>query len=242
MLRRTAAAPPAVLWKHIAPAARDTSSACECALIRLRDDILSGQLAPGAKIVIRDLIDSYQIGVTPLRDALAQLVGSGLVLREAQRGFQVAPVSREDLRDVTRSRKLVELAAFELSLQNIDDAWIKRATAAHRAFCEASRGVGDDRPISKDWEERHRAFHFALLSGCESPTLYSLCAHLHDRFDRYRRLALPTRSFMGAVDQDHEVLLDAALAGRTAEAIAVLGQHIDDTHAVIAQCFAAAQH
>jgi DNA-binding GntR family transcriptional regulator len=241
MLRLATNAPPASLWRPDAPA-QDSSSACEAALIRLRADILSGLLAPGTKIVMRDLIDAYQIGVTPLRDALAQLVGSGLVLREAQRGFRVAPVSREDLRDVTRSRKLIELAAFDLSLQNVDDAWKARATTAHRMFCEANRGVGDDRPISTDWEQRHRAFHFALLSGCDSPTLHSLCAHLHDRFDRYRRLALPTRSFLGAVDQDHEVLLEAALAGRTTEAIEVLGQHIEDTYMVIAQCFGLVEH
>jgi DNA-binding GntR family transcriptional regulator len=242
MLRPSTAVPPAPLWNHIAPIAGHTRSAGECALMKLRADILSGHLVPGTKIVIEDLIDAYQIGVTPLRDALAQLVGSGLVCRRAQRGFQVAPVSRDDLHAVAKSRKLIELAAFELSLQNVDDVWKMRATAAHMAFCDASRGVGDNRPISDEWEQRHRAFHFALLSGCGSPTLYSLCANLHDQFDRYRRLALPTLSFMSGVDQDHEVLLEAALDGRIAEALAVLGQHIDDTYTVIAQCFGAAQH
>jgi DNA-binding GntR family transcriptional regulator len=229
------------LWRQITPDTEDMNSICELALKRLRADILSAQLPPGAKLIIKDLTESYQIGVSPLRDALAQLVGAGLVVRESQRGFQVAPVSRKDLRDVAKARKLIELAAFELSMQHIDEAWEKRVRATITAFYKASEGIGDNRPISADWEERHRAFHFALLSGCDSPTLFDLCSHLNDRFDRYRRLALPTRSFLGAVDQDHEVIFEAALAGRKSEAIALLGQHIDDTLAIIEEFFCEAQ-
>jgi len=215
------------------------SSIGDKALRHLRADIISARLPPGAKLTVKTLTQRYGIGISPLREALAQLVGSGLVCREAQRGFRVAMVSREDLRGIGEARKLVELAAFEISLECMDEAWVRRVSRAHARFCEASDGIGDDRPISESWEQRHRDFHFALLSNCSSPALLQLCADLHDRFDRYRRLALPKRSFMGAIDQDHEELLEAALAGRSREAAALLGRHIDDTVTLIDENFSA---
>ena len=212
-------------------------SISERALKELRTDIISARLRPGTKLTLAALTKIYGIGISPLREALAHLAGSGLVLRESQRGFRVTPVSVEDLRGISTARRLVELAAFEMSLAAMNGSWIRQVSLTHTHFCEASDGVGDERPISEDWERRHRAFHFALLANCKSPALLQLCADLHDRYDRYRRLALPKRSFLGAVDQDHDELMEAAVAGRRSEALLLLGRHIDDTTALIEENF-----
>ena len=223
--------------RHPAPAIDDARSIGEFALRRLRADILSARLAPGAKLKIRQLSAQYRIGGSPLRDALAQLTGDGLVILESQRGFRVAPVSRADLRDVAQARKRIELAALELSLERGDEAWRQRVRAADASFAVVKQKVGDTTPITEDWEQRHRAFHLALLSACASPTLMRFCAQLHDRFDRYRRIALPSRSYMGALGDDHEAFMEAALAGRREEAIALLARHIDDTAALVEEYF-----
>ena len=228
---------PERIWRQVPPHIDDAHSICELALKRLRADILSARLAPGTKLAIRVLTSTYQIGISPLRDALAQLAGDGLVILEAQRGFRVSQVSRKDLRDVAHARKLVELSALELSIQRASDAWRKRVRIAYADFCQVKQRVGDNKPISEDWEERHRGLHFALLSACDSPILMRFCSQLHDRFDRYRRIALPTRSHMGGVVDDHELIMDAALGGNTAEAMMLLGRHIDDTLALIEEYF-----
>jgi GntR family carbon starvation induced transcriptional regulator len=225
------------VWRRVGPDHMDMNSICDVAMTKIRSDIIAGRLVPGAKLVVKDLSDLYGIGATPIRDALSQLVGTFLVVREAQRGFQVAGVSRRDLRDVARARKFAEMTALELSLQRADKVWADRVKSAHLAFSKVTKGIGDPRPIGEDWEETHRGFHFALLSCCDSPTLFEMCANLNDRFDRYRRLALPTRSFTGAVDLDHEPLSEAAVAGDAALAVQLLGRHIDDTLSVIEQNF-----
>lgn len=223
--------------RHPAPAIDDARSIGEFALRRLRADILSARLAPGTKLKIRHLSAQYGIGGSPLRDALAQLAGDGLVILELQRGFRVAPVSHADLRDVAQARKRIELAALELSLERGDEAWRQRVRATYASFAVVKQKVGDTTPITEDWEQRHRAFHLALLSACASPTLMRFLAQLHDRFDRYRRIALPSRSYMGAVGDDHEAFMEAALAGRREEAIALLARHIDDTAALVEEYF-----
>lgn len=225
------------IYRHVPPEISDARSIGEFALRRLRSDILSARLAPGTKLRLRFLTSAYHIGISPLRDALAQLAGDGLVILESQCGFRVMPVSRYDLRDVSKARKRIELDALEMSIESGDDAWQKRVRVAYENFCQVKQKVGDVSPIGEDWEERHRAFHLALLSACQSPTLLRFCSQLHDRFDRYRRLALPSRSHMGAVGDDHEAIMNAALAGKKEEAIALLGLHIDDTVALVEEHF-----
>jgi GntR family transcriptional regulator, carbon starvation induced regulator len=226
-----------MICRHLPPEISDAHSISEFARRRLRSDILSARLAPGTKLQVRLLMSMYHIGISPLRDALAQLAGDGLIIREAQRGFRVTPVSREDLRDVSKARKRLELDALEMSIENGGDTWRERVRTAYASFCRVKQKVGDNSPITEDWEERHRAFHLALLSACESPTLLRFCVQLHDRFDRYRRLALPSRSHMSAIGDDHEAFMNAALAGKKAQAIALLGLHIDDTVDLVEEHF-----
>lgn len=213
----------------------DAPSISEFALRRLRADILSTELKPGMKLPFYLLTKVYGVGVSPLRDALARLSGDGLVVLHSQKGYWVAPVSVEDLRDVSETRRRIELMALDLALDRGDDAWRVRVRAAFDEFCTVKQRVGDETPITEDWEWRHRALHLALLSACGSPTLLRFCEQVHDRFHRYRRLALPTRSFMGALADDHNDVMNAALGGDKARAIALLDRHITSSNALVAE-------
>lgn len=69
---------------------------------RLRADILTGQLSPGERLRIQALSEQYNLGATAIREALSRLVSDGFVESEDQRGFCVAPVSRDELVDLTQ--------------------------------------------------------------------------------------------------------------------------------------------
>src|SRR5262245_61084630 len=75
------------------------------ALFRLRTDIVAGTLKPGQKLPFAMLTAAYGVGVSPLREALCQLAGKGLVMLETQRGFRVTRVSSEDLADIVAVRR-----------------------------------------------------------------------------------------------------------------------------------------
>ena len=63
---------------------------------RLAGDILNGHLAPGTRLRLQTMCDTYHVSMSPLREALAALAGRGLVVQEGQRGFRVAPASADD--------------------------------------------------------------------------------------------------------------------------------------------------
>lgn len=206
-------------------------------LLRLRADILSTDLAPGSKLALHHLARRYGIGITPLRDALGQLAGDGLVVMESQKGFRVAPVSTADLRDVCDTRLRVELLALDLAFDRADadsgPEWDRRMKQAHTAFIHIKARVGENAPITAQWEEAHRELHMTLLSACSSPTLMRICSQIHDRIHRYRRIALPTKSYMGGISDDHFEISKAAYRRDRQGCKALLERHIVESNRLI---------
>ena len=203
---------------------------------RIREDIVAGRLAPGAKLSLKLLKGRYRAGATPMREALCQLLGSGLVVLETQRGFRVAPVSREELHHIVAIRIQVELYALGRAVGRDSKPWRERLQQAAREFARVAAKAGDQRPIDDLWERIHREYHFALIGARSSPALLLLCEQLYDRFDRYRRLAIPVQAYMAVPARDHTELTAAALAGDVPGAQTLLKRHIDDiADIVIAQ-------
>jgi DNA-binding GntR family transcriptional regulator len=195
-------------------------------------------LRPGAKLPLHELVLRYQVSLIPLREALFQLAADGLVVQDVQRGFRVAPISTEDLADIVSVRRSVEPMAFGLSVERGDSYWRSNLATALDRFSRVRQMVGDTRPITDDWEASHRAFHFALISSCGSPMLLRICAQIHDRFDRYRRIAIPLRAWMAGTAEDHDDLFRAASVGDRAQAVELLALHVDHIATVLTAHFA----
>ena len=203
------------------------------ALRRIRADIVAGALKPDQKLSFKYLVSRYGVGTSPLREALCQLAGQGLVDLESQRGFRVAPVSKADLMDVISMRRHAEIYAMGLSIEHGDDLWRWNLQAATAIFSGVAAKAGDQRPIDERWEEIHRSFHFALIGACDSPTLLRFCKQIYHRFDRYRRIAIPAQSFMAGSAMDHVEITKAALNGEGPRAQSLLLRHIDDIAEVV---------
>ena len=98
-------------------------SQIESAYLQLREAIIEGRHAPGERLRVEHLKDQYNVGAGTLREALALLVSDSLVVSQSQRGFRVAPMSLADIEDLTRTRTVLECAAFRDSMQLGDDEW-----------------------------------------------------------------------------------------------------------------------
>lgn len=202
---------------------------------KLRADILSSQLPPGKKLRFEELRKTYGVGLSPLREALSRLAENRLVVTTGQRGFRVPSVSVQDFLDITMVRKQIEDFALRLSIKNGDDAWEARVVAAHyRMNLLAKSGKHIPEEV---WERRHREFHYALVSCCNSPCLLHLHGLLNDLFDRYRRLSLPTHLSSAPRTLMHQRIVDAALAHKVEQAVRLLADHIDEAAKLIIDNF-----
>lgn len=196
-------------------------------LDRIKADILGGRLKPDAKLRINAMRQRYGIGTSPLREALSRLAAHGLVSFEGQRGFRVAPVSRADLEDITLTRQMIEPMALRLAIENGDDAWeAGLITAFHLFKRQNERGLPRDDAALAAWENRHRAFHAALVAACPLPSLKAFFAQLYDKAERYRRLLLSYDFRPEDVIEEHRSLMQAVLDRRVEEACESLINHI----------------
>jgi DNA-binding GntR family transcriptional regulator len=169
-----------------------------------------------------------------LREALNRLVADGLVERREQRGFVVAGISAADLGEITKTRCWLEAIALRESIAAHTTAWEEALVLAHHRLAQTPRSLSDSRfEDNPAWEPLHRAFHRALIAGCGSRWLLSFCEQLADQHHRYRRLSAPRAFARRAVRSEHQQLMDAAIAGRSDDAVALLQAHFERTARII---------
>lgn len=197
----------------------------EGAYLQVRRDIIEGRLAPGEKLRVEHLKDHYGIGAGTLREALALLLSDVLVVAEGQRGFHVAPISLQDLADITHTRVLLETNALRESIQNGDDQWEAELVAAFHKLSNSEKRL-TDRSNVNEWEARNRSFHEALIGACDSPWQRYLIGLLYRQSERYRHLAITRRAMPRDVHAEHTAIIEAALKRDAERASRALEQHI----------------
>ena len=99
--------------------------------VRLRQRIVEGQLAPGAKLNERELSESLQVSRTPLREAIKMLAAEGLVELLPNRGAVVAQMSAQDVADTFELIAGLEGQSGELAAERIGEAQLVEIRALH---------------------------------------------------------------------------------------------------------------
>ncbi|SFK54100.1 GntR family transcriptional regulator [Falsiroseomonas stagni] len=202
-----------------------SETAGERAYRLIRADILRGVLEPGRKLKLDALRDAYDAGVGTLRETLSRLVAERLVIAEGQRGFEVAPFSPTELRELAGLRLLLEGHAMEQSFRAGDVEWEARVVAAHHklSLMEERLLAGDGAALD-GWRRFDAQFHQSLIAACGSRTLMAMHAAMFDRYQRYQNRAL---GFRGAIAAgEHAALRDAALRRDSGAARRILDAHI----------------
>lgn len=224
------------------PQDRGEKTLAERALRLLRDDILNGTLAPAARLRINQLQLVYGLGLSPLREALLRLLSEGLVIGEGQRGFAVAPVSLEELQDLTRARTSLDIGALTQAMAQGGADWEAQVIAANHLLSRTPLPLdSSDVQAAKLWEERHRAFHRVLIAGCGSQWLLRLHAQLADHTERYRTIRIlhhrEKASQVRDVVAEHDAITDAVLRRDVALATELMGRHIAATAVAMGNFF-----
>lgn len=197
----------------------------ESAYHKIRSDIVFGHLPPGRKLKLEQLKSHYGASVSTLREILNRLSSERLVVAEGQRGFEVAPVSIANLREIAALRQLLECRALEQSFRVGGMEWEGRVVAAHHrlARMEARMAQGD-RSQTEQWKQYDWQFHQALISACGSKMLIDTHAAVFDKYLRYQMIALSYRGDIAA--QEHAELLECALSRDAKKACEVLTRHV----------------
>ena len=201
---------------------------------RLQADILTGHLQPGRKLRLKDLIEEYDTGNSPLREALNRLSANGMVVREENRGFRVSPANTAELAELTRTRCWLEEIALRESIAHGDVAWEERIVLAYHWLTRAAQSEDEStKATGPEWEEHHREFHLALISACNSSILIDFCAQLNKQSFRYRNLAEVVEYRDRHELDEHGELQEAALSRDADRAVELLKKHYTVTSEIL---------
>ncbi|MBT3765177.1 MAG: GntR family transcriptional regulator [Rhodospirillaceae bacterium] len=197
---------------------------------RIRADIIDGTLEPGRKLRIAELCDTYELGSSPLREALNRACADGLVLKREQRGFYVSEISELDLLALTNTRLWLEETALRQTLCNDPEGWEERILVAFHRLQKNSKTIKDENFLSNtSWGELHRDFHMELVSGCGSEWLIRYCEQLYDQSRRYRIKISSTRTTRPRRNREtinrHRDLIDACIEGDVEASAKALAEH-----------------
>ena len=143
---------------------------------QLIDDILSGRLPPGTRIVETRLAQELGVSQAPVREALRDLELFGFVTSSPFRGTQVREISPEDLLEIYPVRAALEAVAARTAASRIDDETLARLEKHVGAMREAA-AKGDHRAhVDADY-----AFHQAIIKASGNRMLASATPTLSPR-------------------------------------------------------------
>lgn len=190
----------------------------------IRRSILAAELRPGQEFSLREIAERLGVSNIPVREALRQLEGQGLVITARGRSATVAPLSREDLRAVYRMRRQIEpeLAGRSCLL----------LTGPDHAQLAADLAVLADAHLGQDeiYEAHHR-FHLELLRPAATDWDLRVLGMLWHAAERYVRLSFGGRDSHPDEPRRrkaaHALLLDAVTQRDPGLAIQAAIAHLD---------------
>jgi GntR family transcriptional regulator, carbon starvation induced regulator len=206
------------------------STAAGAVYAKLRGDIVGGMLTPAERLRVNDVAERYGCGPIPMREALNRLSAEHLVVYSEQRGFAVAPISREDLVDLAKARSMMVEVAMREAVLHGDVAWEERVLVAYHRLTKVPRYL-EPRIPNPGYDDPHRAFHSALILGCGSQWMVKQCDRLFDHAERYRNLS--RKVAVVPREDEHRKIVTAALGRRLDETVALSKRHVELTAEII---------
>jgi len=195
----------------------------------LKQELLDGAHAPRSKLRIDKISERFQVSVGVVREALSRLTSDRIVVSEPQRGFTVAPISTEDLIDLTSVRIDIETRCLRRSILRGDLEWEGRLLDGWHQLSRTPERLPGAPKVNPDWTRRHTRFHDDLIAACDSNWWLRLRDELYVQAERYRRMMLPHARVERDVEAEHKAILEAALERDASRACAALADHLQRT-------------
>ncbi len=184
----------------------------------LRELIISGELPSGSFIRLERIAEALGSSVTPVREALVTLRGEGFVDQAPRRGFMVAPISGEDIRDLFLAQALL---AGELAARAVDRCSPEQLASIRSVQTDLDAAL--DKGELDELERLNHDFHRLITRTADLPRT----AWLLGISTRYvpRRFFATITGWPQASADDHVAIVDAFAAREPEVARAAMAQH-----------------
>jgi DNA-binding GntR family transcriptional regulator len=194
----------------------------------LRQAIISGEIAPGERLLEIPLAKKMGVSRTPVREAIRMLELEGLVVMIPRRGAEVAKITEKDLRDALEVRCALEELAVQLACERITEAGKEKLQAACEAFREAIRTKQVPAIVEGDI-----VFHDAIFEATQNQRIITMTHNLWEQVSRYRVEYVKDFSYHNVLVEEHDAITAAILRGDAEEARIVMRKHIYNQETIV---------
>lgn len=182
--------------------------------------IVSGELAPGAKLNEADLAGELRVSRGPVREAFRALEQAGLVRTEKNRGVFVRQVSLAEANEIYEVRAALEAQIGRLAAARAKPAQIERL----RTVVKRMRSAGRDPDA---YFALNIEFHEALAEAAANQALTAHYRRVVNELNLYRREAIRRNvDVIPRSTKEHEAIVDAVSKGNADAAARLLFQHV----------------
>lgn len=189
--------------------------------LQLAEEIVTGQLAPGASLDETELARRFGVSRTPVREALRALAASGLVESRAHRGAVVAHPTPQRLVDMFETMAELEALCAGLAAVNMTGAERRGLERLHEAMGAAMRAGEAAR-----YRDFNETFHATIYQGTHNAYLADITTETRTRVQPFRRAQFAALGRIAKSHAEHEAVVAAILRGDRAAASAAMRAHI----------------
>ncbi|KAA2213268.1 GntR family transcriptional regulator [Teichococcus oryzae] len=145
----------------------------EAAYAHLRELLVSGRVAPGERLSLRDLSEALGVSVMPVREAVSRLIADHALEVAPNRAVRVPVMTRRQVRELARARAGIEGWAAALAAEARSPAQLERIAAAEEAMrlAQPNPDLGGAVALNRD-------FHFAIYEAAGLPPLLEVISGL----------------------------------------------------------------
>ena len=195
----------------------------------LREEILNGTLAPGDRLSQEDIAERFGVSRQPVRDALRQLEGDGLITMVANAGAWVSKLSESECYEAYQVRERLEPLLLSQSIPNLKPAQIQRLT---ELVSEIEKTSDLEQFLRLD-----REFHLLSYAGAAPGMLREFVERIWNTTQHYRRAFAKLSGFVTSevTHMEHKLILDGIVRRDSPQAEKALEGHIRRTRVTLSE-------
>lgn len=148
----------------------------------IRQAIIAGDLKPGEVYNISEFSETYELGITPIREALILLESEGFLRSLARAGFVITTVSPQDVNETFHLRLLLEVEAIGLAVERIGAAELQTLEKNHKSEHELSLDTTTNHRLQA--YVLNKEFHLVIARASGNRRLARLVEQFIDDMER----------------------------------------------------------
>lgn len=188
---------------------------------RIRELVLSGTLAPGAKLEEEALAERFEVSRTPVREALRQLASTGLIELRPRRGAFVAALTPPQIDELFAAMSELEATCARLAAMSMAPLERRNLQRLHETMGEMAA-----RELVDDFYQANERLHTLIYEGAHNSVLAEMTASLRDRRRAHRTTQFHSPGRLSRAHAEHEVIVRAIISGDPARAHAAMLHHL----------------